>query len=102
MFTQRRTVSQDTAKSAFRQQILDVAETEREPEIEPDRLVNNLGLEAVSDVADFLHPLGYSATGRAASPARRDNAAVSCPDCTLAAYKSKSGGGVVKYWAHSQ
>jgi hypothetical protein len=61
-------------QSALGQQILDVAKTEREPEIEPDRLVNNLGREAVSGVADFLHPLGYSATGRTASPTRRDNA----------------------------
>jgi hypothetical protein len=30
-------------QSALGQQILDVAKTEREPEIEPDRLVNNLG-----------------------------------------------------------
>jgi hypothetical protein len=38
------------------------------------RLVNNLGREPVSGVADFLHPLGYSTTGRTASPTRRDNA----------------------------
>jgi hypothetical protein len=36
--------------------------------------VNDLGREPVSGVADFLHPLGYSATGRTASPTRRDNA----------------------------
>ena len=61
-------------QSALGQQILDVAKTEREPEIQPDRLVNNLGQEPVSGVADFLHPLGYSATGRTASRTRRDNA----------------------------
>ena len=60
--------------SAFRQQILDVAQAEGEPEIEPYRLVNDLGREPISDVADFLHPLGYSATGRTASLTRRDNA----------------------------
>jgi hypothetical protein len=36
--------------------------------------VNNLGREAVPGVADFLHPLGYSAIGRTASSTRRDNA----------------------------
>src|SRR5208282_5783022 len=61
-------------QSAFRQQILDVAQAEAEPEIEPYCLVNDLGREPVSDVADFLHPLGYSATGQTASPMRRDNA----------------------------
>src|SRR5271166_6368094 len=30
--------------------------------------------QVVCDQADFLHPLGYSATGRTASPTRRDNA----------------------------
>ena len=61
-------------QSAFRQQILDVARAEGEPEVEPYRLVNDLGREPVSGVADFLHPLGYSATGRTASTTRRDNA----------------------------
>jgi hypothetical protein len=36
--------------------------------------VNDLRRETISAVADFLHPLGYSATGRTASPTRRDNA----------------------------
>ena len=46
--------------SAFRQQILDVTQAEGEPEVEPYRWVNDFGREAVSDVAYFLHPLGYS------------------------------------------
>ena len=61
-------------QSAFRQQILDVAQAEAESEVEPYCLVNDLGREPVSGVADFLHLLGYSATGRTASPTRRDNA----------------------------
>jgi hypothetical protein len=60
--------------SAFRQQVLDVTQAEGEPEVEPYRLVNDLGREPVSGVADFLHLLGYSATGRTARPTRRDNA----------------------------
>jgi hypothetical protein len=44
--------------AAFREQILDVAEAQCEPEIEPDRLMNDLGRETVSVVADFLHHLG--------------------------------------------
>src|SRR5271166_2263467 len=61
-------------QSAFRQQIFDVAQAEGEPKIEPYSLVNDLRRETISAVADFLHPLGYSATGRTASPTRRDNA----------------------------
>src|SRR5208283_4283481 len=60
--------------SAFRQQIFDVAQAEGEPEVEPYRLVNDLRRETISVVADFLHPLGYSATGQTASPTPRDNA----------------------------
>src|ERR1700722_13074116 len=60
--------------SAFRQQILDVTQAEGEPEVEPYRSVNDFGREAVSHVAYFLHPLGYSTTGRTASLTRRDNA----------------------------
>src|SRR5208337_2442152 len=49
--------------SAFRQQIFDVAQAEGEPEVEPYRsepyrLVNDLGREPVSGIADFCHPLG--------------------------------------------
>jgi hypothetical protein len=45
--------------AAFRQQIFDVAEAQGEPEIEPDRLMNDLWREPVSAVADLLDPLGY-------------------------------------------
>src|SRR5271165_1955320 len=58
--------------SAFRQQIFDVAQAEGEPEVEPYRLVNDLRRETISVVADFLHPLGYSATGQTASPTPRE------------------------------
>ena len=60
--------------SASRKQILDVTQAEGEPEVEPYRSVNDFGREVVSHVAYFLHPLGYSATGRTASLTRRDNA----------------------------
>src|SRR5208283_2557479 len=60
--------------SAFRQRIFNVAQAEAEPEVKPYRLVNDLRRETIPAVADFLHPLGYSATGRIASPTRRDNA----------------------------
>ena len=60
--------------AAFRQQIFDVAEAQGEPEIEPDRLMNDLRWEPISTVADFLHPLGYRPARATASPRRRDNA----------------------------
>src|SRR6202022_844805 len=40
---------------AFRQQIFDVAEAQREPNIEPDRLLDDFGREAVAAVADLGH-----------------------------------------------
>ena len=45
-----------------------------ESEVEPNRLVNDLGREPVSSVADLLHPAGYRVTRRTASPSRRDDA----------------------------
>ena len=39
--------------SALGEQILDVTKAEREPEIEPDRLVNDLRREPIPGVADF-------------------------------------------------
>jgi Hsp20/alpha crystallin family len=38
---------------AFRQQIFDVAETQREAEIEPDRVLDDFGREAIAAIADF-------------------------------------------------
>jgi hypothetical protein len=43
---------------AFRQQILNIAKAQGEPEIEPNRLLDDLGRETVSVVADFLYRLG--------------------------------------------
>src|SRR5271167_1201503 len=40
---------------ALRQQVLDVAQAEREPKVQPNRLANDLGRESVSGVADFPH-----------------------------------------------
>jgi hypothetical protein len=41
--------------SKFRQQIFDVAKAQCEPEIEPDRLLDDLGREAVATIADLGH-----------------------------------------------
>ena len=60
--------------STFCQQIFDVAQAEREPEVVPNGLLNDLGREPVTRVADFLHPLGYRAASGTASAALRDNA----------------------------
>src|ERR1700687_2070678 len=54
--------------SALGEQILDVTKAEREPEIEPGRLVDDLRREPVSGVADLQHAL------RLPSRRRRDNA----------------------------
>ena len=54
---------------ALREQIFDVSKAEREPEIEPDRLVNDLRREPISGVTDFRHALWLP------SRRRRDNAA---------------------------
>src|SRR5260370_2655713 len=56
--------------AAFCQQVFDVAQAQREPEVEPDRLLNDLGRESVAAVADSLHPVGYrAARGTATSQA---------------------------------
>src|SRR5229473_138353 len=47
--------------AAFCQQVFDVAQAQGEPEVEPDRLLNDLGWEPVAAVADALHPVGYRA-----------------------------------------
>jgi hypothetical protein len=61
-------------KVALRQQIFDIAEAQREPEIEPDRLPDNLGRQPVTAVADVLHSPGCRDARGTASPKRRDNA----------------------------
>jgi hypothetical protein len=43
--------------SALSEQVFDVAQAQREPEIEPNRLLNDLGREAVAGLADFRHLL---------------------------------------------
>ena len=48
--------------AAFCKEIFDVAQAQGEPEVEPDRLLNDLGREPVAAVADSLHPVGYRAT----------------------------------------
>src|SRR6267154_4995444 len=59
--------------SALREQVLDVAKAEGEPEIEPDRMVNDLWREPISGIADFRHAL------RLARRRRRDNATETGP-----------------------
>src|SRR5271170_3312490 len=58
----------------FGQQVFDVSETQSEPEIEPDRLVNDLGRKTVPRVADFGHRRSYRAHGNSVRPRRRDKA----------------------------
>ena len=60
--------------SALGEQILDVAQTQREAEIQPDRLPNDRGREAVAVVADLLHGVGEPNPRQVASRKRRDNA----------------------------
>ena len=42
----------------LREQILDVTKAECEPEIEPNRLMYDLGREPISGIADFPYTLG--------------------------------------------
>jgi hypothetical protein len=72
--------------AALREQILDVTKAEREPEIEPNRLMYDLGREPISGVADFPHSLGYSAYLHPTSCRRRDKAGCGAdPDGDLCA-----------------
>ena len=57
----------------LRQQIFDVAKAQCEPEIEPDRLLDDLRREPVPFAADCLHSPGYLTAREAASQNRRDN-----------------------------
>jgi hypothetical protein len=68
--------------SALREQILNVTKAKREPEIEPDRLVNDLRWEPISGLADFRHALRLPSrprrdgvdVARAASGSRKSRA----------------------------
>ena len=53
---------------AFRQQIFDVAEAQREPNIEPDRVLDDFGRKAIAAVADFEHRGRYGYRSVTASP----------------------------------
>jgi hypothetical protein len=64
----------ERSHSTLRQQIFDVAQAERETEVQPNRLLNDLGREPVTRVADFLHLLGYRAASGTAIAMLRDNA----------------------------
>jgi hypothetical protein len=50
------------------QQIFDVAKAQGEPDIEPDRLLDDFGREPAPLVADFLQPLRYLNASEGASP----------------------------------
>jgi hypothetical protein len=63
---------------ALREQILDVTKAGGEPEIEPDRLVNDLRREPISGVADYRRALRL-AFNAPASCQRRDNAPLEAP-----------------------
>ena len=54
---------------AFSQQVLDIAEAEGEPGIQPDGLLNDYGWEAISGVAD----LGHDGHLRPQIPAHKPN-----------------------------
>jgi hypothetical protein len=54
--------------------ILDVAQAQGEPDVEPYCLLNDLRRKTIAAIADFLHPLDYWAAEGAASLKRRDNA----------------------------
>src|SRR6202021_885569 len=54
--------------SAVRRQIFNAAKAQSESKIQPDRLLNDRGWEAVTVVVGILHPPGYRATNEIASP----------------------------------
>jgi hypothetical protein len=53
--TQRRTVSLGNVEPSRSQQLLDIAVAQREAEIEPDRVLDDIGREAVAAVAERSH-----------------------------------------------
>src|SRR4029077_12215684 len=69
---------------ALREQILDVTKAECEPEVEPNRLMYDLGRKPISGVADFPHTLGYSAYVHPTSCGRRDKAVTTATAAAIA------------------
>src|SRR6202030_3077825 len=57
--TQRRTVSQENVEPSFGQELLDIAIAQSEAEIEPDRVLDDLGRKAVAEVAEPSHATSY-------------------------------------------
>jgi hypothetical protein len=53
---------------AFRQQIFDVAEAQGEPNLEPDRVLDDFGRKAIAAIADFDHRGWYGYRSVTASP----------------------------------
>ena len=53
---------------AFRQQIFDVAEAQREPNIVPDRVLDDFGRKAIAAIADFDQRGWYGYRSVTASP----------------------------------
>ena len=53
---------------AFCQQIFDVAEAQREPNIESDRVLHDFGRKAIAAIADFDHRGWYGYRSVTASP----------------------------------
>src|SRR5947209_7885289 len=56
------------------QQVLDVTQAEGEPKIEPNRLANDLGREAIAGVSEFGHPYILIGFGKRRKLACRDKA----------------------------
>jgi hypothetical protein len=54
-FTQRRTVSWDTTIPRSAREVLDIPEAQREPDIQPDRVLDDFRRKAISAVADLGH-----------------------------------------------
>src|SRR5512139_4204505 len=53
--------------AAFCQQVFDVAQAQGEPEVQPNRLLNDRWWESVAAVAVSVHPIGYRAARRTAT-----------------------------------
>jgi hypothetical protein len=53
--------------AAFGQQVFDVAQAQGEPEVEPNRLLNDRRWESVAAVTDSLHAARYRAARKTAT-----------------------------------